>query len=203
MADKKNTKEIIEQTALSLFSRKGYKSVSIRDICKEVGIKESSLYYYYESKKSIMDSLLLKINEMTEAMRVSFDSAFESAKEVSETQMCEVAVAFFNKYLLDPYVYQMIKFLTIERMSDDEALNVYQRIVFELPLEQQEKVFKDMMDRGFIEQNSARVLAQEYYAVIYFAFEKNCMMEIITEAQVQVACDEIRANMKDVYRKMR
>jgi hypothetical protein len=39
MEEKHSTKDRIEQVALELFARKGYQSVSIRDICKLVGIQ--------------------------------------------------------------------------------------------------------------------------------------------------------------------
>lgn len=41
---KTQTKDKIFDTALDLFSKKGYDSVSVRTIASEVGIKESSIY---------------------------------------------------------------------------------------------------------------------------------------------------------------
>lgn len=203
MADRNQTKEKIAQTALMLFAKRGYQAVSIRDICKEVGIKESTVYYYYSSKRDLMDSLLNAIDQMTETMKAEFDQAFEKVQEVSVDAMCEVAVGVLLNYLLHPYVYPMISFLSIERRNDFEAEQIYQKIVFELPLAQQEQVFQKMMNRGYIRRNSASVLAQEYYAVILFAFWKNCMGGSLTEQNKNVACNEIRTNMKDLYKKMR
>lgn len=51
----KNTKEKILEAALNLFSQKGFTAVSIRDICKEVTIKESTVYYHFENKQAIFD----------------------------------------------------------------------------------------------------------------------------------------------------
>lgn len=201
--EKMNTKESIEQIALSLFSKRGYNAVSIRDICKEVGIKESTIYYYFQNKRAIMDSVLNKINLMINEMRGQFNATFELVTDVDENAMCEVAVAFLMNYFLNPYVCQMIAVLSIERMADQNAQEVYHKIVFELPLQQQEKVFQKMMDRGYISVNSPNVLAQEYYAVIYFAFQKNCLGCSITNESIQLACEEIRANVKDIYKKMR
>ena len=56
------TKESIEQVALDMFSKRGYHAVSIRDIGKAVGIKESSIYYHFKNKQAIMDSLFAKID---------------------------------------------------------------------------------------------------------------------------------------------
>lgn len=48
-----NTKEKIIYSAFKLFLEKGYEGTNIRDICKEVNIKASSLYFYYESKQEL------------------------------------------------------------------------------------------------------------------------------------------------------
>ncbi len=49
-----NTKEKIFDVALDLFSKKGYDSVSLREIADEVGIKKSSIYSHYPSKEAIL-----------------------------------------------------------------------------------------------------------------------------------------------------
>jgi len=203
MEERKNTKDVIEQVALDLFSKKGYKAVSIRDICKGVGIKESSIYYHFKNKQAIMDSLLEKIDLLIESMKTKFNSTFMQISDVPEVAMCEVAVGLLTNYLLNPYVYQMIAVLTIERMSDESASKNYQRIVFDLPLLQQGQIFEQMIRKGFVKENAPSVLAQEYYAVIYFAFQKNCIGCELTDEKIKTASEEIRKNIKDIYRKMR
>ena len=49
-----NTKEKIFEVSLDLFSKKGYDSVSLREIAEEVGIKKSSIYSHYSSKEAIL-----------------------------------------------------------------------------------------------------------------------------------------------------
>ncbi|MDR2043282.1 MAG: TetR/AcrR family transcriptional regulator [Clostridium sp.] len=43
----RDTKEVILTVALKLFSERGYDGVGIRDILKEIGIRESALYKHY------------------------------------------------------------------------------------------------------------------------------------------------------------
>ena len=199
----KSTKESIEQTALQLFSQKGYTAVSIRDICSEVGIKESTVYYHFENKQAILDSLFSRIDQLIEGMKQRFDTAFNTTEEVPDVAMCDVAVGLLNNYLLNPFVYKMISVLTIERMADERAAMQYARIVFDLPLQQQEQVFAQMIERGYIKENNPQILAQEYYAVIYLAFQKNCLGYELTQDKIDRATEEIRLNMMDIYRKMK
>ena len=55
-----NTKEKIFNVSLDLFSKKGYDSVSLREIAEEVGIKKSSIYNHYSSKESILMDIFNK-----------------------------------------------------------------------------------------------------------------------------------------------
>ena len=57
------TLEKIKYTALKLFLEKGYEATNIREICKEVNIKPSSLYFYYTAKHELFLSLYNEIWE--------------------------------------------------------------------------------------------------------------------------------------------
>ena len=59
---KRNTREIILEEALNLFSVKGYQSVTVKEIAQAVGIKDSSLYKHFDSKQAIYDTLLEWMN---------------------------------------------------------------------------------------------------------------------------------------------
>jgi len=197
-----NTKEKLELAALELFSRKGYQAVSIRDICGVVGIKESSVYYHFKNKQALMDSLIDRVDGIVEEMKERFDRKFAVAENVSEEAMGEVAVGILENYLLHPYVFKVISILSIERMRDAGADLNYQKLLFDLPLAQQEKVFGEMMDRSYIKKNQAAILAQEYQAIIYFAFQKNCVGPCLEDPGIETAKREIRDNIRDIYRKM-
>lgn len=198
-----NTKRCIQETALGLFARRGYNAVSIRDICGEVGIKESSIYYHYQSKQAIMDAIIEEVAEVVGEKVKSFDDAFAKAEKVSVEAMCKVAVHVLDGYYLHPYVLRVISMLSIERMHDENAAAQYRRIVFELPLFQQKKVFGQMMERGYIKGDNPETLAQQYCAIIYLAFEKNCVGSLAKDAGIELARQEISMNIADMYRKMR
>jgi Cft2 family RNA processing exonuclease len=93
--------------------------------------------------------------------------------------------------------------LSIERFVNKRADDTYQRIVFKLPLAQHQEIFRQMIERGFVTDNNAEVLAQEYYAIIYLAFQKNCMGYNFTESSKKTACNEVRQNILDLYKKMK
>ncbi|MGH1549572.1 TetR/AcrR family transcriptional regulator [Leifsonia poae] len=52
------TRELAQQAALRLFTEQGYEATSLRQIADELGINKASLYYYFDGKEAILQSLL-------------------------------------------------------------------------------------------------------------------------------------------------
>ncbi len=60
---RKNTKERILEASLRLFSQKGIRETTIKDIAKEVGITEGAIYRHFESKEEIILGLFKVYSE--------------------------------------------------------------------------------------------------------------------------------------------
>ena len=52
------TKDKILKAALKLFSSKGYKATTVRDISGAIGIKQSALYNHFKNKDEILETLV-------------------------------------------------------------------------------------------------------------------------------------------------
>ncbi len=57
------TKERIARVAVRLFSKKGFKGTTIKDIAGEVGITEGAIYRHFSSKEDIIRYLTRRITE--------------------------------------------------------------------------------------------------------------------------------------------
>ncbi len=185
-----STRERIAREALLMFSQKGYSAASIRAIAAKVGVKESTIYYHFKSKRDIMDTLIGRVDQIIGGMKARFIAAFNASREISAAAMTAVAEGVLTGYLLNPDVYPLLMTLSIERMQSAEAAGEYARIAFSLPLEQQRMVFREMAERGFIKQGDAQALAEEYWGIIYLAFERHCVGAEggdIDEAKAQIA----------------
>lgn len=62
MNEKLNTKDLILEASLKLFSANSYHGASIRDIAKEIGKRESSIYNHFKSKEDIFEQIILKFS---------------------------------------------------------------------------------------------------------------------------------------------
>ncbi len=56
--DARDTRRLILDAALDLFSTHGYYATSMRQIARAVGVRESALYHHYSSKDAILSALL-------------------------------------------------------------------------------------------------------------------------------------------------
>lgn len=63
-----DTRERILEVSLELFSLRGTEAVSIRDICAQVGIKESSVYYHFKNKQAIVDEIYARFEARVNAL---------------------------------------------------------------------------------------------------------------------------------------
>lgn len=167
-----DTKEKILDAALDLFCVDGYTTVSIRDIGKAVGIKESSIYYHFKNKEDILYSLYRKSEQWTQVRKGQFIQALESVPEVECKEFIAAGVAYLEGYLLEETINKLIRMLTIEKQRSPEAAEIYQQLLFSVPLEHHKNVFSFMIDKGWTAGDDAELLAAEYQGIILYVFHK-------------------------------
>ena len=83
----------IEKTVARLFASKGYRSTSMREIAGELGMTQSSLYYYFKGKEEILFKLMNDaMDDALEAMEQIFSA--DSPPEEKLVQMLN----FYTRY---------------------------------------------------------------------------------------------------------
>jgi AcrR family transcriptional regulator len=70
MVIQSDTRERLFDISLDLFGRRGYGSVSIREICREAGIRESSFYNHYPSKQSLLERVITEVGAYMHSPRL-------------------------------------------------------------------------------------------------------------------------------------
>ena len=63
-----DTRSRAQQVALRLFTEQGYEATSLRQIAEELGINTASLYYHFDGKEAIVQSLLDQRGDEVEAL---------------------------------------------------------------------------------------------------------------------------------------
>ena len=96
------TRERILETAIDLFSMKGFNDVSIREITKAVGIKESSLYNHFASKQQMLDEIFEYLAKRFESMSLPEDEAVRLIEGMDPSEFMEMCLMNFNMYFGEP-----------------------------------------------------------------------------------------------------
>ena len=159
-----STKEKITATALALFAQRGYDGVSVRDICKQVGIKESSLYYHFPSKQAILTTLLSHFENRAAEGMAQLEQALGDQQgpwgQVSYRMVCQ---AFFEGYLMDPFCNQVLRLLQMEQFHNPDLGEIYERWMFRVPLAFQGRMFTALVDLGLLHPATGEDLAVAFY----------------------------------------
>ncbi len=166
------TREKILDVSLELFSQRGYSAVSIRDICKRVGIKESSVYYHFENKQNIFDVLLDRFYEIAKGMMAQLENGLTEGYNSFSDGINIVSECFFEQYLMNDFCNRIMRIMFIEQFNNESVRKLYQHWLMDEPLNFQSKIFSVLMSIGIIPNCDSEYLAVKYYAPIYFYAQK-------------------------------
>lgn len=167
-----STKEKILAAALEMFSVDGYTAVSIRDIGRAVGIKESSIYYHFRNKEDIFQTILEQAEHLAQIRKESFNNALYDVSKIEREKFIYAGIAYIEGYLLEDKIYKLIRMLIIEKQRNADAAVAYHNLLFTAPLEHHKNVFTFMMEKGHIKEDNPDFLAAEYQSIILYVFQK-------------------------------
>lgn len=176
-----STSEKILEMALKLFSKRGYTAVSIRDICKEVGIKESTIYYHFKNKQEIFDVLCKSFTDVSYALPRGFTVEMHKVAAICEEDFLSVAQHFLNDYLMDDKVNQFLRMLIIEQNTNPQAASIYHRMMFDEALALQKGIFGWLIQINFLKDSPIDSMVMDYYAPIVYYFHRYLVSQPITE----------------------
>lgn len=168
----RDTREAILTVALKLFSERGYDGVGIRDIAKEIGIRESALYKHFSSKQAIFDSIL----EDVERRYRQEVSACGPARDVEELlagetdpreELFRTSVTMFQFYLTTAYGSQLRRMLIMEQFRTSQAGRFFHELIIERGLAHISGVFAELIRAGVYADADPMVMALQFYSPLY------------------------------------
>ncbi len=203
MSRKINTREIILDVALNLFSKKGYSGVSIRDICKEVGIKESSVYNHFKNKQDIFKMLCQYFIHVTNEMALSYYKQISESKTVTEEEFLFSCKTYVNDYLMEDKINKFICMLVIEQSTNEEAAKIYHEILFDKALEGQRQLLEWMIKIDFLKEMDLDELVMEYYSPIVYWFHRYLVTDTISQDIKDIMNEKITKHVERFLAKYR
>jgi AcrR family transcriptional regulator len=167
----KTTKEKILDAAIDLFSQRGYTGVSIRDITRHVGIKESSLYNHFKSKDELMGVIYDIFQRELGEKSFPEDNIEEIIVNLTPEMFLIHNIMKF-KERLTPFLEKVWRIIYMEQFRDDRAREFFTGELNKRPQKFYESVFRTMINKGMIKPLDPRILAYQYnYPLTMMAME--------------------------------
>ncbi|BCJ94748.1 hypothetical protein acsn021_23170 [Anaerocolumna cellulosilytica] len=195
----RGTKLKIQETALDLFSQRGYSNVSIREIGKIVGIKESTLYYHFKNKQEIYDVLLSEFRTLTQNILKGFQQELGRVAEIQKAAFVDAGLAYFFQYLLENTVLKFLRMLMIDQYTNKEAAQLYQLLMFENPLEHNHQVFEYLIHKKYFKQENPEYLALHYFSPFFVLFQRYFATGEVREEIKLIAKHELCIHLNTFY----
>lgn len=174
-----DTKEKILEVSLALFAQKGFDGVSVREIAKEVGVRESALYKHYKNKEDILDKI---IEEMISSIRNGYElrhipetlteGVAEGYRNISEEQLCEMSWSIFKMFTEEPKLSNFRRLLMREQFHNKTFAKYYDKFFIEGVIESQAKTFLQLVDSGLFRKADERIIALHFYGPIMLLFQQ-------------------------------
>ncbi|HET6785792.1 MAG TPA: TetR/AcrR family transcriptional regulator [Erysipelotrichaceae bacterium] len=185
-----NTKDKIIEVALDLFSVNGYESVSVRDISKAVGIKESSLYNHFKNKQDIFDTIIQVCTEkaMNQYKDLKIDQTlqgdFKVYDRISEELLIKISMDLFEFYVTDKDMSRFRKILIIEQFKNKTIQDVYFKYFMDDAIQFQTQLFHYLMEVGALKKSNPETLAYEFYSPIFLLMNRYNTLDETVKKQI-------------------
>lgn len=189
-----STRDKILEAAIDLFSERGFHDVSVRDLTRAVGIKESSLYNHFESKQKILDAIYQELTDRYEAMTLPQETILTMLNNMSVEEFLDLSVQNFDSYMVEPRLRKIWKIISIERFRDERARGFFNRYLVDSALEYQTQVFEGMIQKGLIKDCDPRVLARECHGFMIFIYFR--YMEFESDINLSMIKDMVKQHMR-------
>jgi AcrR family transcriptional regulator len=154
----------ILDAAADLFARKGYHAVSIREITRAVGIKESSLYNHFRSKEQLLEEIL----DLFQSQEEEFSKGLSSTIEIQKTVRSGKTKKFlsnelrrFIKFWDSPQRERLWFIVSMEQHRNPRAARLILQ-GFQKNREALKTLFRMLIEHKMIKPQNSELLATEY-----------------------------------------
>lgn len=189
---KTQTKDKIFNTTLDLFSKKGYDSVSVRTIASEVGIKESSIYNHYSSKKDILMSILNYFEEYFKGNPLD-DENIRKLLEENPEEFYHQGSEMFKQQIFEEKILKIMKLIFVQMYQIDEVKEFFLREILGGSTDFWSDVFEILIQKNVIGSDcNPNKLAEMYFGFSMFKlWEIFLKYDDFPKAEIEIMFDEV------------
>ena len=158
--EKMPTKTRILESALALFSEKGFDGVGVDLIAENAGIKGPSLYKHFKGKEDILDALIEKAESY---YQINFGTAQNPGKTpASMDELVELSLKRIEFTLHDPMIKKVRRMLTMEQFRSHRIGLLTTKYNIDIVQNIYREIFRQMMENGTMRAGNPEMLAMEF-----------------------------------------
>lgn len=174
-----STRERIIEVSLELFAKRGFSGVSVRDIAKEVGVRESALYKHFKNKQDILNQIIMEMKDRIhrkymeqQVPEVVSQDVAKGYRDLSEKQLKDISWQLFCLYTKDTMVSNYRKLLMKEMLVDEQIANLYCESFLTGVLVRQGETFSYLIEDGMFRKEDEQIVALQFYGPIFMLFQQ-------------------------------
>jgi len=165
------TTEKILDAAIDLIAKEGFDAVSVRDIAKAVGIRDSSIYNHFRSKDEILDTIIDYFTVELARASAPAEGIEGRLEEVGVEKYMEIGSTAFMERIMNPRVSKIWRVLSIELYHNKKIKDFFIQTMLNAPLDGWEQIFGTMIEKKLINPYDPRMLAREFFSFgVYLYF---------------------------------
>jgi AcrR family transcriptional regulator len=160
------TKEKILKTSLKLFSAKGYKATTVRDIAGAMGVKQSALYNHFKNKDEILETL---ISNLTSSAIVTLFDGKDAQELQKQGKALLASIATTFKLLgFDGQNEALYRLLMQEIFRNERIREIYNEHFYQENVKKLSGILFGMMQAEQIKSFDPLLLANEFFSPLFF-----------------------------------
>jgi len=160
------TKEKILKVSLKLFSAKGYKATTVRDIAGAMGVKQSALYNHFKNKDEILETL---ISNLTSSAIVTLFDNRDATEPKNQGKALLASIGTTFKLLgFDGQNEALYKLLMQEIFRNERIREIYNEHFYQENVKKLSGLFFGMMQEELIKSSDPLLLANEFFSPLFF-----------------------------------
>jgi TetR/AcrR family fatty acid metabolism transcriptional regulator len=141
-------REQIVEAATRVFAQKGFRRATTREVAREAGISEGTIYNYFEDKDALLMAILERLNE-TERRAEDFEEGMATDFEgfLRDYLSRRMSLIWENR--------EVFRVVLSEMLVNAELRELYLRRVVEPTMRIAEENFRSRMERGEVRHTDA------------------------------------------------
>lgn len=155
------TQNQILKTAAQMFACKGYDSVSIREIAKGVGVKESSIYNHFKNKQDILEVLYREFAVRAPLSRPTYEQ-LETMVTIMSLMEILKNIMFSVGRSIDEILGNTAIIIQCERFRNTQGAEAYYDYLVDEPLSYYQNLVEMMIREKKIKNKNAQNIIKHY-----------------------------------------